>query len=98
MKKILVFAAVMIAAISVIWLSSPKEPEVVCEEVTRGNICERIVIYGTVEPKSISVVTSTIDGIVDTLCFDQYDRVTRGQSVILLKSDDYVDEISRTER
>ncbi|MBR3843864.1 MAG: HlyD family efflux transporter periplasmic adaptor subunit [Christensenellaceae bacterium] len=98
MKKILVFAAVMIAAISVIWLSSPKEPEVVCEEVTRGNICERIEIYGTVEPKSISVVTSTIDGIVDTLCFDQYDRVTRGQSVILLKSDDYVDEISRTER
>ncbi len=69
-------------------------PPLLTEEVDRGDIAQRVVAYGNIQPVHHVTVGSQVSGIVDEVFVDFNARVTRGQVLAQIDSSTFAAAVS----
>lgn len=104
-KLVIVFTSAL-GLLALLWLiylgltwdlrSGTREPDAAFQPVavTRGDLPERVVATGVLEPSARVVVQSEIPGIVAVVHIDDGERVTRGQALVELDREPLEDRVA----
>lgn len=95
MFKKTAFIIIIILCISFIAGASSNLPIYECTYAKTRTITKSIELAGEVQPRTVGLVSASINGIIDTVCLNEFSHVKKGQCIAMIDNTLYIDEISR---
>lgn len=95
---LLILSAAAVGAYTWLWGNEPEEDPFTLIDVTRGEITEKAVAVGQIEPRIAFHVKSKISGIVEVAGVEVGDRVSAGDALLQITPDPTPSELVEAER